>query len=378
MLDLCESRFGLRSRAARVCVATLMVGLFCLGCGCRPQSFDSAQRDVFVFAYAQEQPRASLRGQSMVFFKEELEKRSAGRIRVELYFGGVLGTERELMDFVATGALQGTRGGFFADANPRFKIMTMPFLVDGWDQAQRLVNSSFMHEINAGARMRGWHIPATGISQGFRAHTNNVRPLRHPDDFKGLKMRVPPQDVFLRTAQAFGANAQEIPAVEIYQSLQTNVVDGQDNPPSNIWDYKIYEVSRFMTITNYATGPDPFLVSLRWYETLPDDLQQVFDAVAQRAIARSDDLNRRKESEFIAKLSKQLQVNYVTGEALQAFRDAVAPVYSYYVRQGQMTAADLAAAREAARGGPAITGPPTGGGDGDRIEGRHGDKRRFR
>jgi C4-dicarboxylate-binding protein DctP len=193
-------------------------------------------------------------------------------------------------------------------------------------------------------------VPATGISQGFRAHTNNVRPITHPDDLKGLKMRVPPQDVYVRTARAFGANPQEIPAVEIYQSLLTGVVDGQDNPPSNIWDYKIYEVSKYLTITNYATGPDPFLVNLAWYEALPDDLKVVFDQVAREAISLSDQLNRQKEAEFIERLSDKLDVNVVTGEALEAFRQAVSPVYLHYLEQGEFTAQELAAAQAAARG----------------------------
>ncbi|MGB3562257.1 MAG: TRAP transporter substrate-binding protein DctP, partial [Thermoanaerobaculia bacterium] len=93
-----------------------------------------------IFKYANEQPEAAIRSQSMLYFKDELEKRSAGKLEVELYFGGVLGNERELMDLVATGALQGTRGGFFADANPKFNLLTLPFLVDDWDQALQLVN----------------------------------------------------------------------------------------------------------------------------------------------------------------------------------------------------------------------------------------------
>jgi tripartite ATP-independent transporter DctP family solute receptor len=308
------------------------------------------ESDHVVFVYAQEQPLGSLRGQSMEFFERALEERSNNRIQVELYCGGVLGTERELMDLVATGALQGTRGGFFADANPKFNIVMMPFLVDGWDQAIRLVNSDFVRRINEGARANGWHIPATGISQGFRAHTNNVRPIKHPDDLQGLRMRVPPQGVYVRTAQAFGANPQEIPAVEIYQALLTGVVDGQDNPPSNIWDYKIYEVSKHLTITNYATGPDPFLVNLAWYETLPDDLKAVFDQVARDAISLSDRLNREKEAEYIERLSKKLEVNYVTGDALRAFRQAASPVYQHYIDQGAITAEEVEAARAAARG----------------------------
>ena len=306
--------------------------------------------EVIVFTYAHEQPAGSLRSRSMRFFEEELERRSDGRIQVELYFGGVLGNERELMDLVATGALQGTRGAFFADANPKFNLLTLPFLVAGWDEALRLVNSEFMQELNLAARARGWHVPATGISQGFRAHTNSRHPIKHPNDLQGLKMRVPPQQVFVQTALAFGANPQEIPAVEIYQALQTKLVDGQDNPPSNIWDYKIYEVSEYMTVTNYATGPDPFLVNLAWYEALPSDLQAVFDEVAREAIALSDQLNREQEAEFIRKLSEKLKVNYVEGEALQPFRDAVQVVYEHYVERGSFSWEEIDRAREAANG----------------------------
>ena len=302
------------------------------------------------FAYSQEQPIGSLRGQSMSFFKTELEKRTAGRIKVELYCGGVLGTERELMDLVATGALQGTRGGYFADANPKFNIVMMPFLVDGWEQAIRLVNSDFMDRINRDARKNGWHIPATGISQGFRAHTNSVRPITSPEDLRGLKMRVPPQDVFVRTALAFGANPQEIPAVETYQALQTGVVDGQDNAPSNIWDYKIFEVSKYLTITNYATGPDPLMVNLAWYEALPSDLKDIFDRVSTEAIALSDRLNRKKEAEYIELISKELETNHVSSENLEAFREAVEPVYQFYIKEGLISSQEIEEAKAAARG----------------------------
>ena len=310
----------------------------------------SRQQDRFIFTYSNEQPRAALRSQSMLFFQQELEKRTDGRIDVELYFGGVLGDERQLMDFVATGALQGTRGGFFADANPKFNLITVPFLVDDWDKATRLVASDFMRSINRGAHDQGFHVPATGISQGFRAHTNNVRPITRPDDLKGLKMRVPMQEVYVQTALAFGANPQEIPYVEVYQALQTGVVDGQDNAPSNIWDFKVYEVSDYLTITNYATGPDPLIVNLAWYQRLPADLQQTFDEVAVETMTLSDRLNREKESEFITQLGEHLEVNYVTGAELEPFREAVEPVYQHFVNKGDFTWDDVRRARQAARG----------------------------
>ena len=285
----------------------------------------------------------------MLFFKKQLETKSKDKIKVELFFSGVLGNERELMDLVATGVLQGTRGGFFADANPKFNLITLPFLVDGWDQALRLVNSSFMQKINIGARDNGFHIPATGISQGFRAYTNNKKPIKHPNDLKGMKMRVPMQEVYVQTALAFGSNPQELPFIEVYHALQTGVVDGQDNAPSNIWDFKIYEVSNYLTINNYATGPDPFLVNLKWYESLPNDLQKIFDDVARETIAISDKLNRKQESEFIQKLSQHLEVNYLTDDELDPFRKAVIPVYQYFVDQGSFSFEEIDKAREAAR-----------------------------
>jgi len=91
------------------------------------------------------------------------------------------------------------------------------------------------------------------------------------NDLKGMKMRVPMQEVYVQTALAFGSNPQELPFIEVYHALQTGVVDGQDNAPSNIWDFKIYEVSNYLTINNYATGPDPFMVNLKWHESLPNE-----------------------------------------------------------------------------------------------------------
>ena len=287
----------------------------------------------------------------MQFFEQELEERSNGRIEVEVFFSGVLGSERELMDMVTTGALQGTRGGLFTDANPRYTIFMMPFLVQNWEQARRLLYSNFAAEINAGAAANGFHIPACGISQGFRAHTNNVRPIASPDDLKGLKMRVPPQEVYVLTAQAFGANPQDIPFSESYQAIKTGVVDGQDNAPSNIWDYKVHEVQKYLSITNYATGPDPMIINLGWYQTLPPGLREVFDQVSVQTIKYSDDMNERSEQDYIDKLSNVLEATFVDEEGLKKFADLAQPVYQHFVDKGVFSWDDVERARRIASGG---------------------------
>ena len=310
----------------------------------------SSVTDDIVFRYGHSQPPESPRSQSMLFFEQQLESRSNGRIRVENYFSGTLGSEREMMDMVATGVLHGTRGGLFADANPKYVIFMLPFLVENWDQAIRLVNSDFAAEINRGARKHGFHVPATGISQGFRAHTNSIRSIESPEDLQDLKMRVPPQEIYVLTARAFGASPQELPASDIYSALKTGVLDGQDNPPSNIWDYKIYEVQDFMTITYYSTGPDPFIVSLDWYDNLDGDLQELFDAVASEAISYSDTLNRNSEETYVEQLRGELTVNVLSPEQQGAFRALAAPVYEHFVNSGVLSDADISRAREIAQG----------------------------
>ena len=173
--------------------------------------------------------------------------------------------------------------------------------------------------------------------------------IRSPGNLVGLKMRVPPQEIYILTAQAFGASPQEMPASEIYSALKTGVLDGQDNPPSNIWDYNIHEVQQFMTITNYSTGPDPFIVDLDWYKRLPADLQEIFDSVAIEAMAYSDRLNRREETAYIKKLEQVLEVNIVDGSALREFQELSAPVYQFYVEQGTISEAEIRRAKMIAR-----------------------------
>ena len=312
-----------KSFSYKILVAIIII----LICGCQ----NNPPKDYYIFRYCNSQPSQHPRSQSMIFFKKELEKRTGGKIKVENYFSAILGTEFEVLDMVATETLQGTRGGGFTNVNKQYNIFMLPFLVEDWDQAIKLMSSDFTKKINEGSRANGFHVPVCGISQGFRAHTNNVRPIESPDDIKGLKMRVPPQEVYVINAQVLGVNPQEIPYSEAYMALKLGVVDGQDNAVSNIWDYKIYEVQEFLTITNYAIGPDPFIVNLKWYSKLPDNLKKIFDEVAVEAMKFSDQLNREKEAEYIGLLSEQLKTNFVTPENREKFREASKPVYQYFI-----------------------------------------------
>jgi C4-dicarboxylate-binding protein DctP len=310
----------------------------------------AAEKDAYLFRYANAQNPTDPRSVSMDFFKQELEKRTQGRIKVENYFGGILGTEREMADAVAIGALQGTRGGMFEDASVKFNIVLLPYLVESWEEAVCLVRSPWMMEIAAEGRNRGLHIPAVGISQGFRAHGSKKRAIRTVEDFQGLKIRVPnAQEVFHRTENALGANPQGIAQAETYSALRTGVVDGTTAPPSDLWDRRQFEVLDWITIDTHATGPDPLMVNLAWYRRLPPDLREIFDQVARDALVYSDELYMKTEEEIIARLGEDVEIIRPTPFVRAQMQSATKPVYEFFVDRGDFSWGDIDAAIAASK-----------------------------
>jgi len=310
----------------------------------------TAGDDTFVFRYGNAQNRTDPRSVSMVFFEQELERRTGGRIRVENYFGGILGTEREMADAVAMGALQGTRGGMFEDASIKFNIVLLPFLVEDWDQAICLIRSPWMMQVAAEGRARGFHIPAVGISQGFRSHGSTKRAIRTVTDLQGLKIRVPDaQEVFHRMEDALGANPQGIAQAETYSALKTGVVDGTTAPPSDVWDRRQYEVLEWITLDSHATGPDPLMVNRAWYERLPADLRMIFDEVAREALQYSDTLYSETEQKIIEALGEKVEIIRLTPSARAEMETTTKPVYGFFVTRGDYTWDDINAAVAASR-----------------------------
>jgi len=291
----------------------------------------------YVFKYANTQSDAAPRSRSMVFFKNTIEKASQGRIKVELYFSGVLGKEAEVLNMVKLGTVQGCRGGLFERANKKYLMYTLPFLFENADKTVAVMRSELGRKINKGALANGFYIPATGVAGGMRNITNSKRPIRTVADLKGLKMRTPPIDVTIRTFKALGANPQQIAYTETYMALKTGVVDGQENPFSNVVDMKFYEAQKYLSVVNWQVHPDPFFVNPAWYQSLPDDLKAVFDAVAEATMIYSDTIWLNSETGYFNFLKTKLKVNYLTPQARKEFVKAVKGVWQYYVDKGYFT-----------------------------------------
>jgi tripartite ATP-independent transporter DctP family solute receptor len=298
----------------------------------------------FTFKFAHSQPEDSFRHQSMLIFEKALEEASGDRIAVEVFGGGQLGTEAEVMDMVKLGTIEGTRGGAFTKANEKFLLYTLPFLFDDTEAVLKAMRSDFGTEIAEAAKANGYYIPATGVAGGFRQVTNNKHPINTPEDIVGLKIRTPGIETIIKTMEALGANPTSIPYVEVYMALKMGVADGQENPPSNITVMKFYEAQKYMSLLSYQIHPDPFIVNLAWYESLPDDLKAVFDQAAKDAMAWSDENWLASEADYLEFLGTQMEVNEITPEARAAFIAKVQPVWDHYIAAGTFTAEEVDAA----------------------------------
>lgn len=326
----------------KLCLVSLLSLVLVLGAFAGPQGEKAAGegKEVYEFKYAATAVESDPRSQSMIYFKKILEEKT-DRIVVENYFAGVLGNDAELFDMVKTGDIQGYRGGRYAYANQRFELMTQPFLLSTWNEAVALSKSDLWKEIGQEAEANGFYIPGTALNRGFRCFTNNIRPIEKVEDFKGIKMRIPPGKIYVETAKAFGISAQEVEISELYMALKTGVVDGQENPLINDVSRKFYEVQKYLSISNHIINPDPMIVNLDWYKSLPADLQKIFDEAVEEHIDWLNDMNAKENEQIIDQLGKYMQVNYISKENLHAFRERAKQVYQVYINEGILTQRDF-------------------------------------
>lgn len=126
-------------------------------------------------------------------------------------------------------------------------------------------------------------------------------------------------------------------------ALKTGVVDGQENPPSNIVEMKFYETQKYLSIVNYQIHPDAFFVNLKWYQSLPADLKAVFDKAAKEAMEWSDTNWLASESGYLETLKKNMTVNTITPANRSKFIAKVKPVWDFYVKDGTFTDAEIQA-----------------------------------
>jgi len=212
-----------------------------------------------------------------VLFKNYVESRSGGRIKVEIYPACSLGSEREMLEGVQLGSIQmtnvseGTVGIFF----PEVLVLSIPYAFRTYTEAWYTLDSLFMKQLMNEMRKKTG-IRTLDVNQnGFRNFSNNIGPIKTPDDLKGLKIRTMEHRGHMKMVEALGASPTPIAWGELYTALQQKVVDGQENPPSLVLAMKFYEVQKYYTLDGHIYSIDFTFINDKFYNSLPADLRQI-------------------------------------------------------------------------------------------------------
>ena len=250
---------------------------------------------------------------------------SNGRIDIQLFPDSKLGSGPQMVDMVRTGQLDIYMGGagLFSAWEPRMNVFDIPYLFSNVDQAYKVLDSEFGGEILATLEPHEFK----GLAfweNGIRSVTNNVRPITKPEDLIGLKMRVMPSNpVHVTLWKLFGTDPTPMPFGEIYPSLQSGKIDGQEHPIAPIYGGKLYEVQRYLSLTQHMYGPLIQVMNLKKFNSLSDKDQKILSKASYAGAVAQRKYSNDNAAKFIAEMKqKGMQVNEVD---ITAFRVKVRP-----------------------------------------------------
>lgn len=295
----------------------------------------------FTMMVGHAQPEGNPRYVSMEKFAEDVAAKTNGHVTVEVFGNGQLGTEKEMLEQVVAGTVQGMRGGQF-DFSPRLLMFTLPFLAQNRTQVTALLQSDLAKKVCAEAEAEtGTVIINLCDAGGWRQFSNSKHAITKPEDLVGLKMRTNGMNTIDKTFVALGATTT-IPYSDLYMGLKTGVADGQENPWVNVEGMKFYEVQKYFTEVNYQFHPDPFYVNAAWWNELPQEYRDIISECATEMGAYNDQLiDENQEAAKQVVIDAGCEVYEPSEEELKAFQDAVQVVYDQCVEEGIMTAEEL-------------------------------------
>jgi tripartite ATP-independent transporter DctP family solute receptor len=262
-------------------------------------------------------------------FAELVAQKTGNRIKIDVYPSTQLGNERDMVEGLQLGTIDlvvtstGPLGGFV----PKMSVVDLPFLFRDRAHAYKVLDGPIGRELLdtfTGKGIKGlafWE-------NGFRQITNNVRPIEKPEDLKGIKIRTMENKVHLAAFRAFGASPTPMAWSEVYTALQQKTIDGQENPVAIIYHQKIYEVQKYLALTDHFYSPTPLLMSLKIFNSLPRDIQKTMLDAALECATYERNLLRDSEAKQLAEIkAKGLSV---TTPNKKPFQEAAASVYKEF------------------------------------------------
>ncbi|WP_375143494.1 TRAP transporter substrate-binding protein [Janthinobacterium sp. PAMC25594] len=269
------------------------------------------------------------KGQAAERFKQLAEKATNGKVKVELYPNSQLYKDKEELEALQLGAVQ-MLAPSLAKFGPlgvkEFEAFDLPYIFPTKTALYNVTEGEIGKSLLKKLEPKG----ITGLAywdNGFKVMSAN-KPLHNPADFKGLKMRIQSSKVLDAQMRALGANPQVLAFSEVYQALQTGVVDGTENPPSNMYTQKMHEVQKHVTISNHGYLGYAVIVNKKFWDGLPPDIRGQLEKAMREATTFEKAIAQRDNDQALEAIKKagKTQIYTLTVQEQAEWRRALAPV----------------------------------------------------
>ena len=270
------------------------------------------------------------------YLAKEIRQKSGNRIGAKVYHSGVLsgGKGEAEIEMCQQGSIEMhiTSTAYLASLVPKTSVVSLPFLFRDIDQVVAFARSksAILDSINAALNEKGLHVIAWW-PRGFRQLTNNKLPVQKIRDIRGLKLRVMNNPLYADNMRAMEANPVPMAWGEVYNGLQLGTIDGQENAEDVIYNSRLFEAQKFMTIWDYSIDLEVVLVNVAWWRQLPDADRSLIQDVADNSVSFEEQLLRKSTALLRKKIQEEgMQIHYLSEDEKAAFRQVVRPVWDKY------------------------------------------------
>lgn len=270
------------------------------------------------------------KGKAAEFFAKKADELTKGKVKVEVYANSTLYKDKEEMEALQLGAVQmlaPSLAKFGPLGAKEFEVFDLPFIFDGYDQLHKVTTGDVGKQLLAKLEPKG----IRGLAywdNGFKSFSANT-PIKVPADLKGKKLRIQSSKVLEEQIRALGALPQVMAFSEVYQALQTGVVDGTENPISNLYTQKMYEVQKYLTITEHGYLGYAVIVNKKFWDGLPGDIRKALEDAMEQSTRYANQIAKIENDNALDAVRKSGKTTiYVpTKEERLAFKKALVPVH---------------------------------------------------
>jgi C4-dicarboxylate-binding protein DctP len=270
------------------------------------------------------------KGKGAEYFKKLAEERTKGRVKVEVYPNSQLYKDGEEMEALQLGSVQMLAPSVakFGPLGAReFEVFDLPYMFDSFTELHKITEGAVGKQLFQKLESKG----ILGLAywdNGFKEFSAN-KALKLPGDVKGLKMRIQSSNVLEAEIRALGGIAQKMAFSEVYQGLQTGVVDGTENPPSNFYTQKMYEVQKYLTMTDHGVIEYAVIVNKKFWDGLPADIRTALEGAMKDATKYANDIAKKENDDAMegVKKSGKTQIITLSAEEKAAWKKALISVH---------------------------------------------------